>query len=384
MQSGADPQGSGLKSVRRSPRLSPQAADSSQGGKEKKGGGSLQEVKRRGRMERSREEREEELQQRLQQLDLSSRAAVGGTGLVYSETFTHHNNLWEDSHPESPDRVTAIMAELARQKLLSHCVRMEPREAAEDELLLVHEKVYVDLMRSTQSMSERELHTLSERYDSIYLHPETFQVALLAVGSVLQLVDKVMTSELRNGFAVVRPPGHHAQVNQANGFSIFNNVAIAARYAQTQHAVNSIHRYEHASFWPHLPESDSQFVGSGRAEGRNINLPWNQTHMTDADYIAAFQQLLLPVAYEFQPQLVLVAAGFDAAVGDEKGEMCVSPPCFSVLTHMLMGLADGRLVLALEGGYNLQSTAEGAAACIRALLGGACPPLTPPTAPSDR
>ncbi|XP_071370468.1 polyamine deacetylase HDAC10-like, partial [Centroberyx affinis] len=104
--------------------------------------------------------------------------------------------------------------------------------------------------------------------------------------------------------------------------------------------------------------------------------------MTDADYIAAFQQLLLPLAYEFQPQLVLVAAGFDAAVGDPKGEMCVSPQCFSVLTHMLMSLAEGRLVLALEGGYNLQSTAEGAAACIRSLLGHACPPLTPPTTPS--
>uniref|UniRef100_A0A4W6EI16 Histone deacetylase 6 n=1 Tax=Lates calcarifer TaxID=8187 RepID=A0A4W6EI16_LATCA len=270
---------------------------------------------------------------------------------------------------------------------------------------------YVDLMRSTQTISETELHALSEKYDSIYFHPETFQVSVLAVGSVLQLVDQVMTSDLRNGFAVIRPPGHHAQVNQASGYSVFNNVAIAARYAQTRHSVSrvlivdwdvhhgqgiqylfqedpsvlyfSVHRYEQGSFWPHLPESDSRFVGSGRGEGRNINLPWNKTGMTDADYIAAFQQLLLPVAYEFQPQLVLVSAGFDAAVGDPKGEMCVSPQCFQVLTHLLMSLAEGRLVLALEGGYNLQSTAEGAAACVRALLGGGCPPLTPPTAPSD-
>nr|XP_020444885.1 histone deacetylase 10-like [Monopterus albus] len=106
--------------------------------------------------------------------------------------------------------------------------------------------------------------------------------------------------------------------------------------------------------------------------------------MTDADYIAAFQQLLLPLAYEFQPQLVLVCAGFDAAFGDPKGEMNVSPPCFHILTHLLMSVAEGRLVLALEGGYNLQSTAEGGAACVRALLGGACPPLTLPTAPSYR
>ncbi|XP_037553298.1 histone deacetylase 6 [Nematolebias whitei] len=105
--------------------------------------------------------------------------------------------------------------------------------------------------------------------------------------------------------------------------------------------------------------------------------------MSDVDYINAFQQVLLPVACEFQPQLVLVCAGFDATVGDVKGKMCVTPPCFHILTHMLMRLAEGRLVLALEGGYNLQATAEGVAACVRALLGGACPPLTLPTAPSD-
>ncbi|XP_070765769.1 histone deacetylase 6 [Enoplosus armatus] len=410
MQSGSDPPGSGLKSVRRSPRLSPQCNSSRIAKEERKGGSSLQEAKRRGRMERSREE-EEELNDRLQMLDLSSRSAASGTGLVYSEIFTHHKNLQDSSHPESPDRVTSIMKELERQELLSHCIRVAPREATEEELLLAHMKQYVDLMKSTQTMTESELQTLSEKYDSVYLHPESFHVCVSAVGSVLQLVDQVLTSELRNGFAVIRPPGHHAQSNESNGFCIFNNVAIAARYARTRHSVSrvlivdwdvhhgqgiqylfqedpsvlyfSVHRYEAGSFWPHLPESDSQFVGSGRAEGRTINLPWNKTGMTDADYIAAFQQLLLPVAHEFQPQLVLVSAGFDAAVGDQKGEMCVSPQCFHVLTHMLMTLAEGRLVLALEGGYNLQSTAQGAAACVRALLGGSCPPLTPPTAPSD-
>ncbi|XP_061591691.1 histone deacetylase 6 isoform X2 [Cololabis saira] len=362
-------------------------------------------------MERSREDQEAELSGRLQQLDLSSRSAASGTGLVYSEIFTHHQNLWESSHPESPDRVKSIMEELQKQELLSRCVTVEARKATEEELLLVHTRRYVDLVKSTETMTEAELQTLSNGYDSIYLHPETFQVCLSAVGSVLQLVDEVMTSKLRNGFAVVRPPGHHAQADEANGFCVFNNVAIAARYAQSKHAASrvlivdwdvhhgqgiqylfqddprvlyfSIHRYEQASFWPHLPESDSSFVGSGRATGKTINLPWNKTGMTDADYITAFQQVLLPVAYEFQPDLVLVSAGFDAAAGDPKGEMCVNPQCFHILTHMLMSLAEGRLVLTLEGGYNLQATAEGSAACVRALLGGACPPLNTPTVPCD-
>uniref|UniRef100_A0A669BCM5 Protein deacetylase HDAC6 n=1 Tax=Oreochromis niloticus TaxID=8128 RepID=A0A669BCM5_ORENI len=259
-----------------------------------------------------------------------------------------------------PDRVTAVMKELERQDLLPLCIRVEVR------------KHYVDLIKSTQTMTLAELQTLSNKYDSIYLHPDSFKVSVTAVGAVLQLVDRVMTSELKNGFAIIRPPGHHAQANECNGYSIFNNVAIAARYAQTRHAISrvlivdwdvhhgqgiqyrfqedpsvlyfSVHRYEQGSFWPHLPESDSHFVGSGPAEGRNINLPWNQTGMTDADYIAAFQQVLLPVAYEVTHTLIHTFRTFDI----DDGEMCVSPQCFQVLTHMLMSLAEGRLVLALE------------------------------------
>uniref|UniRef100_A0A8C6WN44 Protein deacetylase HDAC6 n=1 Tax=Neogobius melanostomus TaxID=47308 RepID=A0A8C6WN44_9GOBI len=411
----SDPPDSGLKSVRRSPRFSPQGTgscpdgDTTKRSEERKGGGRLQEAKRRGKMER--EHREDELNQKLQQLDLSSRSAAVGTGLVYSEEFAKHRNLWDTSHPECPERLERIMEELEKQELLSRCIRVQPREATDNELLLIHSQKYVDLMRSTQTMTERDLKSLSENYDSVYLHPDSFSVAALAVGSVLQLIDRVLTSEIRNGFALVRPPGHHAQRDQSNGYCVFNNVAIAARYAQTRHKINrvlivdwdvhhgqgiqysfqndpsvlyfSVHRFEQGLFWPHLSESNSDFIGDTRGAGGTINLPWNKTGMTDADYIAAFYHLLLPVAYEFQPQLVLVSAGFDAAVGDPKGEMCVSPQCFQTLTHLLMSLAEGRVILALEGGYDLVQTAEGAAACVRALLGGACPPLTPPTAPSD-
>ncbi|XP_042337947.1 histone deacetylase 6-like, partial [Plectropomus leopardus] len=145
------------------------SSGSSKEKEERRGGGALQEVKRRGRMERSREE--EQLSDRLNTLDLSSRSWVSGTGLVYSEIFTRHKNLWGDSHAESPDRVTSIMEELQRQELLSHCVTVEPRDAAEEELLLAHTKQYVDLMRSTQTMTQSELQALSEKYDSVYLHP---------------------------------------------------------------------------------------------------------------------------------------------------------------------------------------------------------------------
>uniref|UniRef100_A0AAY5KCG4 UBP-type domain-containing protein n=1 Tax=Esox lucius TaxID=8010 RepID=A0AAY5KCG4_ESOLU len=269
------------------------------------------------------------------------------------------------SHPECPQRVTSVMDMVEQQGLQSRCVLVE----------------YVDLMRSTQQMNEDQLKALSDTYNSVYIHPESYTCACYAVGSVLQLVDKLMTSDLRNGFSVARPPGHHAHSEKMNGYCMFNNLAIAARYAQTHHQVArvlvvdwdvhhgqgiqyifqedpsvlyfSVHRYEEGLFWPHLAESDSNSVGSGPGEGYNINLPWNQVGMTDADYITAFQQLLLPVAYEFQPQLVLVAAGFDCMTGDPKG------------------------------GYNLQSTAEGVCACLRTLLGESCPRLRSPSGPSD-
>ncbi|KAK7136290.1 hypothetical protein R3I94_014814 [Phoxinus phoxinus] len=390
----------------RSPRGTPETKRENNNPNRKK---SLQEARRKGRMDRSKVD--EEMSNDLQNLDVCGKTKPTGTGLVYIDAFTHFHCLWDASHPECPARVSTVMETLETEGVLGRCVRVEARAVTEDELLLVHTKDYVELMKSTQKMTEEELKTLSDKYDSVYLHPESFSSACLAAGSVLQLVDKVMTSQLRNGFSINRPPGHHAQADKMNGYCMFNNLAIAARYAQKQHGVErvlivdwdvhhgqgiqyifeedpsvlyfSVHRYEDGSFWPHLKESDSSSVGTGAGQGYNINLPWNKVGMEDGDYITAFQQLLLPVAYEFQPQLVLVAAGFDSVIGDPKGEMRVSPQCFSILTHMLKGVAQGRLVLALEGGYNLQSTGEGVCASVRSLLGDPCPHLTSPGAPSE-
>ncbi|XP_061113820.1 histone deacetylase 6 isoform X1 [Conger conger] len=409
MDSNPDPPGSRvLRGSVRSPR-SPDSMSKKKSNKPASKKQSLQEARKKGRMDRSKGE--DEMINQLKDLDLRSKPKATGTGLVYSDAFSRFHCLWDSSHPECPERVTTVMEQLEKEGLLSRCVRVEARTATEDELLLVHTKEYIELMKSTPKMAESELRMLSDTYDSIYIHPESFLCATLAAGSVLELIDKVMTSDLRNGFSVARPPGHHAHVDKMNGYSMFNNLAIAARYAQRRHGLErvlivdwdvhhgqgiqyifeedpsvlyfSMHRYEEGSFWPHLPESDSSAVGTGDGQGYNINVPWNRIGMKDGDYISAFQQLLLPVAYEFQPQLVLVAAGFDSVIGDFKGEMAASPQCFSVLTHLLQGLAQGRLVLALEGGYNLQSTADGVCASVRSLLGDSCPPLESPGAPSE-
>uniref|UniRef100_A0A8C9QZC9 Protein deacetylase HDAC6 n=1 Tax=Scleropages formosus TaxID=113540 RepID=A0A8C9QZC9_SCLFO len=356
----------------------------------------LKEVRKKGRMDRSRGE--EEMSNQLKSLDLHGKPRPTGTGLVFSDIFTHHRCLW--------DRYSFSLSLSSQPSagILYRIVSPSAMHSTTWHFIFVVE--YVELMKSTQNMTESKLRTLSDTYDSVYLHPESFLCATMAVGSILQLVDKVMSSELQNGFCVVRPPGHHAHVDMANGYCLFNNLAIAARYAQKQVLIVdwdvhhgqgiqyifqedpsvlyfSVHRYEEGTFWPHLPESDSSAVGTGAGKGYNINLPWNKIKMADGDYIAAFQQLLLPVAYEFEPQLVLVAAGFDSVVGDPKGEMSTSPQCFAVLTHLLQGLAQGRLVLALEGGYNLESTAEGVCACLRSLLGDPCPQLNAPVTPCE-
>uniref|UniRef100_A0A3Q4MIL0 Protein deacetylase HDAC6 n=1 Tax=Neolamprologus brichardi TaxID=32507 RepID=A0A3Q4MIL0_NEOBR len=300
---------------------------------ENKGGNSLQELKRRGRMERTREEREEELSGKLKTLC--------GINKVFVDLSLKY---FVFSHPESPERVTAIMEELERQDLLPLCIRVEPREATEEELLLAHMKHYVDLIKSTQTMTLAELQTLSNKYDSIYLHPVRTR---LSVKTQLQLFEQLVSPVLLYGsvgvggklilcsiviFCLLIMYRYRDSRNRyfvtkkvfvvlIVDWDVHHGQGIQYRFQEDPSVLYfSVHRYEQGSFWPHLPESDSHFVGSGPAEGRNINLPWNQTGMTDADYIAAFQQVLLPVAYEFQPQLVLVSAGFDAAVGDLK--MC--------------------------------------------------------------
>ncbi|XP_045361101.2 protein deacetylase HDAC6 isoform X4 [Camelus bactrianus] len=346
----------------------------------------------------------------LQGLDLNLEArTLFGTGLVFDEQLNEFHCLWDDSFPEGPERLHAIKEQLIQEGLLDRCVSFQARFAEKEELMLVHSLEYIDLMETTQYMNEGELRGLADTYDSVYLHPNSYTCACLASGSVLRLVDAVLGAEIRNGMAIIRPPGHHAQHSLMDGYCMFNHVAVAARYAQQKHDIQrvlivdwdvhhgqgtqftfdqdpsvlyfSIHRYEQGRFWPHLKASDWSTTGFGQGQGYTINVPWNQVGMRDADYIAAFLHVLLPVALEFQPQLVLVAAGFDALQGDPKGEMAATPAGFAQLTHLLMGLAGGKLILSLEGGYNLRSLAEGVSASLHTLLGDPCPMLEFPGAP---
>ncbi|XP_039092776.1 polyamine deacetylase HDAC10 isoform X4 [Hyaena hyaena] len=297
------------------------------------------------------------------------------TALVYHPDMTAARLLWEDPECEieRPERLTTALERLQQGALEQRCLQLAAREASEAELGLVHSPEYVSLLRGTETLGTGELQALSGQYDAVYFHPSTFHCARLAVGAALQLVDAVLTGAVCNGFALVRPPGHHSQRGAANGFCVFNNVAIAAEYAKQKHGLHRIlivdwdvhhgqgiqyifeddpsvlyfswHRYEHGRFWPYLRESDADAVGQGQGRGFTVNLPWNQVGMGNADYVAAFLHVLLPVAFEFDPELVLISAGFDSAIGDPEcpgvhpecpgcpGPLLEEPPAARISPH---------------------------------------------------
>ncbi|XP_055110268.1 polyamine deacetylase HDAC10 isoform X3 [Symphalangus syndactylus] len=344
-----------------------------------------------------------------------------GTALVYHEDMTATRLLWDDPECEieRPERLTAALDRLRQRGLEQRCLRLSAREASEEELGLVHrlEEVtgwplppripapagdpaspacpsacspeYVSLVRETQVLGKEELQALSGQFDAIYFHPSTFHCARLAAGAGLQLVDAVLTGAVQNGLALVRPPGHHSQRAAANGFCVFNNVAIAAAHAKQKYGLHRIlvvdwdvhhgqgiqylfeddpsvlyfswHRYEHGRFWPFLRESDADAVGRGQGLGFTVNLPWNQVGMGNADYVAAFLHLLLPLAFE--------------------GQMQATPECFAHLTQLLQVLAGGRVCAVLEGGYHLESLAESVCMTVQTLLGDPAPPLSGPMVP---
>ncbi|KAA0724668.1 Histone deacetylase 10 [Triplophysa tibetana] len=334
---------------------------------------------------------------------------ASGCALIFDEEMTRYKLLWTDSYSqvceiEVPERLTVSHDALVACGLAQRCRQVPIRQATEQEILLVHSDEYLEAVKQTPKMTVEELKAFTKKYNDVYFHPNIYHCAKLAVGATLQLVDSVMKREVRNGMALVRPPGHHGQRSAANGFCVFNNVAIAALYAKKTYNLNRIlivdwdvhhgqgvqycfeedpsvlyfswHRYEHQAFWPNLPESDYTSVGKGKGSGFNVNLPWNKVGMTNSDYLSAFFHVLLPVAYEFDPELVLVCAGFDSAIGDPEGKMVASPEIFAHLTQLLMPLASGRMCAVLEGGYNLTSLAQSVCQTVQTLLGDPAPELS--------
>ena len=235
--------------------------------------------------------------------------------------------------------------------------------------------------------------------DSVYLSVNTPMCALLAAGGAIEACRAVMNQQAKNSIAVIRPPGHHAEHDHPMGFCFFNNVPVAARACQKEfgdaarkilildwdvHHGNgvqnifyddpnvlyiSLHVSQNGAFYPSGNGKDHLHCGAGSGMGKNVNIPWRTAGMGDSDYMYAFQQVVMPIAQDFDPDLVLVCAGFDAAEGDLIGGCHVTPAGYAHMTHMLMSLADGKVVVCMEGGYNLRSIAVSALAVTRTLMG---------------
>lgn len=320
------------------------------------------------------------------------------TGLVYDDSMTLHECPWTKSD-ECPARYTCVKERFEQYDLIKQCHVLESKKATKEDVLLLHDEDYYNLVKSTQGEKDLDkLKAISEKYDGIYFNEHTYDIAMLALGSALHLTDQVLEGkEIKNGFALIRTPGHHAQKAEANGFCFFNNAAIVAKHClqrrdkkrvliidwDVHHGQGtqsffyddpnvmyvSIHRYEKGKYWPELIESNFNFTGQGAGKGYNFNFPLNEIGCNDADFLLMWFNVIMPAAYEFNPDVVVISAGFDAAIGCPEGKMRVKPVTYHTLCHSLMSLADGKVIALLEGGYNLLSLAESASITLRALLG---------------
>ncbi|KAK2763229.1 Histone deacetylase hda1 [Arachnomyces sp. PD_36] len=348
------------------------------------------------------------------------------TGLCYDTRMRYHCEVrpTADVHPEDPRRIYHIYKALCRAGLFDDpelssrplvdnpMRRIYIRDATKEEICLIHTSEHYDFVKSTQEMSDEELIALEESRDSIYFNGLTFLSSVLSAGGAIETCRAVVSGEVKNAIAVIRPPGHHAEVDKTMGFCLFNNVCVAAKACQTEfkdtcrkilildwdvHHGNgvqkafyedpnvlyiSLHVYQDGRFYPGGKDGDMDCCGEGPGVGKNVNIPWPCQGMGDGDYMYAFQQVIMPIAYEFDPDLVIISAGFDAAVGDDLGGCFVTPACYAHMTHMLMNLAGGKLAVCLEGGYNFRSISKSALAVTRTLM-GETPDRLPPTAPGE-
>ena len=341
---------------------------------------------------------------------------VRRTGYVYDARMKAHSTLAEEEHPEKPDRISSIFQTLVAHACIPRMHQIYSREATRAEIELIHDSALWDQYEANMTLPLAQLKTLShdlELSSSLYLnHASTF-CARLSCGSVVEMCSAVASGRVQNGFAIVRPPGHHAEPGAGFGFCLYNNVAVSTRvlldrplgapdrvervmildwdvhhgngtqrafWDNKQVLYISLHRYENGTFYPGTSFGNYDQVGGESARGTSVNVPWPCSGMDDGDYLHAFQHCIMPIAYEFAPDLVIVSAGFDAAQDDMLGGCLVSPAGYAHMTHQLMALAQGNLVVALEGGYTLDAISRSALAVVRTLLGDPLPPLPRGTA----
>ncbi|MEZ4869853.1 MAG: histone deacetylase [Caldilineaceae bacterium] len=308
------------------------------------------------------------------------------TAFVY-DPFNLRHTL--EGHPENFRRLEGTWALLQADGILQQLIQVPSSPAPIDAILRVHTPQYVERLEAISARG-------GGRIDAdTYVNADSYQAALLAAGELLNLTDAILTGQADNGFALIRPPGHHALAQRGMGFCLLSNVAIAARWAQDHHGVDrvlivdfdvhhgngtqdifyhdpsvlfaSTHQYP---YYPGTGAADE--VGSEIAYGATLNIPF-PTLVGDEGYLAAFRRILAPLARDFRPQVIFLSAGYDAHWLDPLAGMNLSIEGYVHLVEEVMGLADelcaGKLVCVLEGGYHLDVLAHSVLSTLRTLSG---------------
>lgn len=307
-------------------------------------------------------------------------------GFFYHPDFLKH--VTGSGHPERPERLSHLMQYLLKRPVWNSLVHLQPQHARTAQLLLVHPEQYVaGIARSCSSGT-------SMLDQDTRICRDSFDVALLAVGAVVEATEQVVGGQLGAAFCAVRPPGHHAETAKAMGFCLFNNVAIAARHAQQALGVRrvaildwdvhhgngtqeifyedptvlylSVHQY------PFYPGTGAEHeTGHGKGTGFTVNCPM-KAGSGDAEYFRAFDERILPAIDRFKPELLIISAGFDAHRDDPLAGMGLTEESFARMTGLVVQTArahcGGRIVSVLEGGYGLEALAGSVEAHLLRLL----------------
>lgn len=324
------------------------------------------------------------------------------TAIFKSDLFLMHDT--GQNHPERIDRLRVIYNYLDRPEIKQKFIFPSFYAADIEHLSRNHDQNLVERVAATAGKPNDFLDQ-----DTV-TSAKSFDAACHAAGSVMTGIDLLVNQEIDNGFALVRPPGHHAEKDRSMGFCLFNNVAVAARYAKEKYQMDRIlivdwdlHHGNGTQFafydspevlylsthqHPYYPGTGSlDEVGVSDGEGFTINIPL-PGGLEDRDYAAIFNDVVMPVGRDFKPQLILVSAGFDIYKGDPLGSMSVGPAGFAYMTRLLVQLAeemcDGKILITLEGGYNLKGQRDGALAVLSELLGSTLGDKTEPFLENER
>jgi acetoin utilization deacetylase AcuC-like enzyme len=315
---------------------------------------------------------------------------VARTGLVYHPGYLEHDMGL--GHPESPQRLRAIMARLEQTGLLPTLVRIDPQATPEDSITDWITKIHAYRYVKGLKLSAPSQGHVSLDPDTT-MSPGSLGAAYLAVGGVLAAADAIMEKRVDNAFCAVRPPGHHAEGDHAMGFCLFNNVAVAARYFQERHGLERIaivdwdvhhgNGTQHAFYddssvfffsthqFPYYPGTGrAQERGEGRGDGYTLNVPM-PAGMGDEQYLDVFNRVLRPALQAYRPDAVIISAGFDAHHDDPLAGMNLSTPGYVKLSRIVKDIAgefaQGRILSCLEGGYNLDALAASVEGHLRVL-----------------